>query len=99
MKREFGNGSGKWNVHVDDRGGWLRVFSDTPGAAGDRLALALSESLVAWCRLHPQGRLRCVTPITRDGQTVELHAWLDVHVLPPVASSRAHRNPDDISDE
>ena len=94
MQREFGNGSGKWNVHVEDKGGWLRVFSDTPAAAGDQLALALSDSLALWCRLRPQCRLRSIVPITRDGRTVELHAWFDVHVFPP-PSPQTDQKPDE----
>jgi len=39
--------------------------------------------LGGWFRQRPHLHLRCVVPITRDGATTELHAWYDVHLLPP----------------
>jgi hypothetical protein len=33
--------------------------------------------LTACFRANPHLRIRCVVPINRDGDTVELHAWYD----------------------
>jgi hypothetical protein len=41
--------------------------------------------------------MRCVVPIHRDGNTVELHAWYDAHVSPPRSRGRnpLDKNPTD----
>jgi hypothetical protein len=46
------------------------------------LAVYLSQALTEWFRQRPHLRMRCVLPITRDGKTVELHAWYDAHLFP-----------------
>jgi hypothetical protein len=81
--RTHGNGSGKFQIGQSDMGGWVRVFPAKP-EEGERedLPVYLSQTLTEWLRQRPQLRLRCVTPINRDGNTVELHAWYEVHVLP-----------------
>jgi hypothetical protein len=76
-----GNGSTKFNVHQEDMGGWVRIFADRP-APTDDLPYFLSGALADWFRERPQFRLRFVVPIQRAGDTVELHAWYEVHVLP-----------------
>jgi len=79
-----GNGSGKFEIAQADMGGWVRVY---PGKIEDTsrqdLGVYLSQSLSEWLRQRPQIRLKCVVPISRDGTTVELHAWYEVHLLPP----------------
>jgi hypothetical protein len=77
-----GNGSGKINVHQDDMGGWVRVHTDKMAAVPDDLGLYLSLALTQWFRQHPHLVMRCVTPMVRDGRTVELHAWYTQHVFP-----------------
>ena len=81
--KTHGNGSGKYAVHAEERGGWVRVFSDLSGALPDHFALALSQMLADWFRHRPQLRLRCIVPVCKEGNTIELHAWYDVHVMPP----------------
>ena len=83
MKPQGGNGSGKFNVHSDDMGGWVRVHTDMKGTIPADLGLYLSLTLTEWFRQRPQLRMRCVVPITREGHTVELHAWFDCHTFPP----------------
>jgi hypothetical protein len=78
-----GNGSGKFNIGQVDMGGWVRVFPDTRQHLPEDLPVFLSQTLTGWFRQRPQLHMRCVIPICRDGNTVELHAWFDVHVLPP----------------
>jgi hypothetical protein len=34
-----------------------------------------------WFRQRPHFHLRCVAPIQKDGNTVELHAWYDAHLF------------------
>jgi hypothetical protein len=81
VKRPRGNGSGKFNVVWTDMGGWLRVFAGSQDLP-ENLPEFLSHALTDWCRTHPQMRLRCVVPIQKNGNTVELHAWYDAHVFP-----------------
>jgi hypothetical protein len=81
-----GNGSGKVEIGQADMGGWVRVFAGKAEDAGRAdLGVYLSQSLSEWFRQRPQLRLKCVVPISRDGTTVELHAWYEVHLLPPTA--------------
>lgn len=42
----------------------------------------LSQALSEWFRHWPHLRMRCVVPVQRDGNTVELHAWYDAHLFP-----------------
>jgi hypothetical protein len=83
MKRQGGNGSGKFDIRIDDLGGWVRAFPSRNYDLPDDLPAYLSLTLTNWLRERPQYRLRTVVPITKEGNTVELHAWFDVHVLPP----------------
>jgi hypothetical protein len=77
-----GNGSGKFNIHQEDMGGWVRVFTDKLAVLPDDLAIYLSQALSDWFRQRPHLRMRCVVPIQRDGNTTELHAWYDAHLFP-----------------
>jgi hypothetical protein len=78
-----GNGSGKFEINQADMGGWVRICAAKPeDCPRDDLAVYLSQSLAEWLRLKPHLRLKCVVPIDRDGSTVELHAWYEVHLLP-----------------
>jgi hypothetical protein len=72
-------------VHQQDMGGWVRVFTDMTANLPADLPVYLSHSLTGWLRQRPQLRLRTVAPITRDGETMELHAWYDLHVIPEIA--------------
>lgn len=82
-KQPHGNGSGKFEVHQQDMGGWVRVFpSDKQTPLGD-LHVFLSHSLTEWFRQRPNLHIRCVVPICKDGDTVELHCWYDAHLFPP----------------
>ena len=54
-----------------------------------RLAYFLSSALANWFRAHLHLRLRCVVPIQRGGDTVELHAWYDAHVFPMLQGPQA----------
>jgi hypothetical protein len=83
-----GNGSSKVQVHTRDMGGWVRVFTDRPSEEADDLAIFLSHSLTTWFRQRGQLTIRCVVPINRDGRTVELHAWYDLHVFPDVSGQK-----------
>ncbi len=77
-----GNGSSQYPIHLDDLGGWVRVFTDRAGALPDNFAFVLSQLLTEWFRQRPHLRMRCVIPITKDGTTVELHAWYEAHLFP-----------------
>ena len=82
MKPRHGvNGSGRFNVHSVDMGGWVRVYAEPRDH--DDAGPFLSAALTDWFRNRPQLRMRCVVPVTRDGNTTELHAWFDAHVFPP----------------
>jgi hypothetical protein len=80
--KSHGNGSGKFYIHQDDMGGWVRIFPDKLADVPDDLAVYLSQSLTEWFRQRPHLHLRCLVPVQRDGDTVELHAWYDAHLFP-----------------
>ena len=80
--KPHGNGSGKFNIHQEEMGGWVRVFTDQQATVPGDLAVYLSQTLSDWFRQRPELRMRCVVPIQRDGDTVELHAWYDAHLFP-----------------
>jgi hypothetical protein len=78
-----GNGSGEFEIVQKDMGGWVRVFpaKEEDTARGD-LAFYLSQTLADWFRQRPHLRMKCIVPMDRDGSTVELHAWYEIHVVP-----------------
>ena len=78
-----GNGSGKFEVGHTDMGGWVRVTAGR-GSLPDDVGVYLSQALSDWFRQRPHLRMRCVVPVQRDGNTVELHAWYDAHVFQPL---------------
>lgn len=79
-----GNGTGKFEIHNDDMGGWLRVHTDLASQDREDLGVFLSQATTEWFRQRPQYRLKCVSPIVREGRTVELHAWYEVHAFPAI---------------
>jgi hypothetical protein len=62
-------------------GSWVRVCASRHNLPDD-LPVYLSQSLSEWFRQRPHLHMRCVVPIQRDGNTVELHAWYDAHLFP-----------------
>jgi hypothetical protein len=62
-------------------GGWVRICAGHQELPDD-LAVYLSQALSHWFRQRPQLHMRCVVPIQKDGNTVELHAWYDAHLFP-----------------
>ncbi len=82
-----GNGSGKFHtgkfvVHQQDMGGWVRVFPDAKAVLPEEAAGFLSLALTEWFRQRPHLRMRNVIAITRNGTTAELHAWYELGVFP-----------------
>jgi hypothetical protein len=77
-----GNGSGKFDVAAQDMGGWVRVTASQSGAHVEELAFYLAHRLSGWLRENAHLRLVCVVPISKDGKTVELHAWYEQHLFP-----------------
>jgi hypothetical protein len=57
-------------------GGWVRVYLGQGDPSGE-VACYLSHALNGWFRERPHLRLRFVLPVTRNGHTVELHAWYE----------------------
>ena len=60
----------------------MRVFLEAGHPPRD-FAVYLSQTLADWSPARPAFRLKCVVPITRDGNTVELHAWYEAHIFNP----------------
>ena len=79
--RPHGNGSGKIDIHQQDMGGWVRVFTDDAHLQHEELATYLSLGLTEWFRQRPYLRMRCMTTVVKDGRTSELHCWYDTHVF------------------
>lgn len=66
-------------------GGWVRVFLGRGEPTGE-LGKNLSHGLTDWMRKHSQFRVRFVVPISRDGDTVELHAWYEQVLFPDISA-------------
>ena len=88
MKHAHGNGSGKFEIGQHDMGGWVRIVAGKPGDLPDDLPLYLSHALTGWFRQRPHLRMCCVVPVHKDGDTVELHAWYEMHVFPDNAERK-----------
>lgn len=71
----------RFEIVQEDMGGWVRVFLGRGEPTGE-LGKYLSHGLAEWMRRRPQFRVRFVVPITRDGDTAELHAFYDQVVFP-----------------
>lgn len=82
MKGSGGNGSGTFNVSQMDMGGWVRIFCPDLQHAPADLPVYLSQSLSDWFRERPNFSLQFAVPMCNDGDTVELHGFYHVHVLP-----------------
>ena len=89
MRHGPGNGSGKFVLHQQDMGGWVKVFSDPLATVPEDFACFLSHALTQWFRDRPQLRMRCVVPVRRNGETVELHAWFDLGTSPDVSGQQS----------
>ena len=77
-----GNGSGKFDGGAHDMGGWVQVVAGGTAPQDGTLAFYLSHKLAQWFRENAHLRLLCVVPISKDGNTVELHAWYTAHLFP-----------------
>lgn len=78
----------RFNITAEDMGGWLRVYLGRGEPAGE-LAKFLSHTLTNWFRQRPHLWLRFAIPVSRDGDTVELHAWYDQLLFPDVSPMAA----------
>ena len=83
MKGAHGHGASGLEIGQADLGGWVRVSPAPTADLPQDLPVYLAQTLADWFRQRPHFHLRCVVPIPREGDTVELHGWYDVHVLPP----------------
>lgn len=93
-----GNGSGKFDVGVHDMGGWVRVIAGGTAPQDGNLPFYLAHRLSHWLRENPHLRLLCVVPISKDGNTVELHAWYEQHLFRDI-SPLAQPQPGDKPEE
>jgi hypothetical protein len=80
-------------VHYEDRNGWVRIFTDPEFFSYPQLPVCLSGTLTHWFKERPQFHLRCLLPICRGGDTVELHAWYDLHVFPSPGQVQSDNRP------
>jgi hypothetical protein len=85
MKGQQGNGSSRFEVGQTDMGGWVRLHGI--GTIPEDFPVFLSHTLAEWFRQRPHLRLRFVVPISRDGNTVELHGFYEAHVFPAAAQA------------
>jgi len=66
----------RYQITVTDMGGWARVYL-ARGEPACELAKPLSGSLTEWMRANPHLLVKHIVPISRDGDTAELHAWYE----------------------
>lgn len=90
MADKQGNGSTPVTITQQDMGGWVRFWPTSPKFYDDPgLPVFLSQTVANFFRHRPDLRLRFAMPMDRNGTTVEIHAWYDVHVLSPFAGPQA----------
>lgn len=77
-----GNGSTKIEVHQQEMGGWVRIYMDPQAPRPPDLPIFLSHALTDYFRQRPHLTMRTIQSVTVEGNTVELHAWYDLHVFP-----------------
>jgi hypothetical protein len=65
-----------FEIVVEDHNGFLRVFMGR-GEPNGELAKFLSGTLAQWIQNNPDQRIVAVVPVTRYGDTVELHAFYE----------------------
>lgn len=75
-------------VLYQDRQGWVRFSTEPRFLAHPELPVILCGTLTRWFRENSQFHLRCVLPFNKGGNTVELHAWYDLHAFPPPAANK-----------
>lgn len=71
----------RFEIVTQDMGGWVRVFMGRGEPAGE-LARFLSHALTCWYRDNPHRRMVTVVPVSRDGDTMELHSWYTQSIFP-----------------
>lgn len=66
----------RFSIVVEKKRNWIRVFMGKGEPTGE-LSRFLSDALAQWIIDNPKLRIISVAPISRDGDTVELHAWFE----------------------
>lgn len=72
----------QFQVHHLDFGGWLRFFPNPDALDHPDLAFYLSYAVSQWFRARPAHHLRCLMPVNKRGNTVEIHVWYEQHSFP-----------------
>lgn len=80
-------------VHNVDLGGWLRFFTNPDFLDHPDLPFYLSYAVVQWFRARPHLRLHFLVPVSKGGNTVELHAWYEQHLFPDKSGIRSSESP------
>jgi hypothetical protein len=65
-----------FEINIENHMGFLRIFMGHGEPTGE-LAPFLSGTLAQWMQANSDQRIVAVAPISRDGDTVELHAWFE----------------------
>lgn len=76
-------------VHTADLGGWLRFFVAPESTDHPELPFYLSFAVSQWFRTRPHLRPRFLVPITREGNTIEMHVWYDQQLFPDHSGIRS----------
>lgn len=75
------------NIHHLDMGGWVRFYVDQDVIARPDLAVYLSYAMTEWFRQRKELGLCHLLPVTRGGNTIELHAWYAQRLFPATPAS------------
>jgi hypothetical protein len=85
MKTPKGNGSGKFQINVTDKGGWIVIYPAQPHSLPTDLPVHLSRTMEQWFIERPHLRIRSAVPIVQDGNTIIIHAFYDQVLWPQPA--------------
>jgi hypothetical protein len=77
-----GDTGGELRITVEElQPGWVAIrpeLSDFRKLVKlERIPGLLEQTLIAWCRLHPEAKVRAGLGLVEDGFTIAIHVWLD----------------------
>lgn len=75
--KPHGNGSGKLDILLTDKGGWLVVYPARRADLPEDLPVHLSRVMEKWFHERPHLRIRSALPIVQNGNTVVIHVFYE----------------------
>ena len=91
--KPHGNGSGKLDILLTDKGGWLLVYPSRQNDLPEDLPIHLSRALEEWFQERPHLRIRSAMSVVQEGNTVVIHAFYEQILWPQNLPARDRPKP------